>query len=42
MSESFPYDEIKFGRNGQLEEILNTPDDSDIGCFVEVDLRYTD
>ena len=23
----------------QLEEILNTPDDSDIGCFIEVDLK---
>ena len=25
-----------------LEKILNTPDDSDIGYFVEVDLRYPD
>ena len=25
-----------------LEEILKTPDDSDIGYFVEVDLRYPD
>ena len=25
-----------------LEEILNTPDDSDIGYFVVVDLRYPD
>ena len=24
----------------KLEEILNTPDDLDIGYFVEVDLRY--
>ena len=24
----------------KLEEISNTPDDSDIGYFVEVDLRY--
>ena len=23
----------------KLEEILNTPDDSDSGCFVEIDLR---
>ena len=26
----------------RLEEILNTPDDSDIGYFVEVDLKYPD
>ena len=25
-----------------LEEMLNTPDDSDIGYFVEVDLKYPD
>ena len=25
-----------------LEEILNTPDDSDIGYFIEFDLRYPD
>ena len=25
-----------------MEEILNTPDDSDIGYFVEVNLRYPD
>ena len=42
MSEPLPYDEIKFDKNGKLEEILNTPDDSDIGYFIEVDLRYPD
>ena len=26
----------------KLEEILNTPDDSGIGSFVAVDLRYPD
>ena len=26
----------------KLEEILVTPDDSDIGFFVEVDLSYSD
>ena len=26
----------------KLEEILKTPDDSDFGYFVEVDLRYPD
>ena len=40
MSQPLPYDEIKFDNNVKLEEILNTPDDSDIGYFVEVDLIY--
>ena len=39
MSESLPYDEIKFDNNVKLEDILSTPDDSDIGYFVEVDLK---
>ena len=42
MSEPLPYDEIKFDNNVKLEEILKTPDDSDIGYFVEVDLKYPD
>ena len=42
MSEPLPYDEIKFDNNVELEDILNTPDDSDIGYFVEVDLSYPD
>ena len=42
MSESLPYDEIKFDNNVKLEDILNTPDDSDIGYFIEVDLKYLD
>ena len=29
-------------RMNKLEEILNTPDDSDIGYFVEVNLEYPD
>ena len=41
MSESLPHDEIKFDRNVNLEEILNTPDDNDIDYLVEVDLGYT-
>ena len=48
MSQMLPYDEIEMW-NGHpdkywnwLEEILNTPDDSDIGYFLEVDLKYPD
>ena len=41
MSQSLPYDDIKFEtENVCIEEILNTPDDSDIGYFLEVDLEY--
>ena len=40
MSQYLPYDEIKFDRDVRLENILNTPDDSDIGYFIEVDLKY--
>ena len=39
---TLPYDEIKFDNNVKLEDILNTPDDSDIGYFIEVDLKYSD
>ena len=42
MSEPLPYDEIKFDQNVELEDILNTPDDSDLGYFIEVDLKYSD
>ena len=42
MSQYLPYDEIKFDNNIKLEDILNTPDDSDFGYFVEVDLKYPD
>ena len=42
MSEPLPYDEIKFDNDVKLEDILITPDDSDIGYFVEVDLIYPD
>ena len=40
LSEFKPYDEIKFDRNVKLEDILITPDDSDIDYFIEVDLIY--
>ena len=42
MSEHLPYDEIKFDNNIKLEGILNTPDYSDFGYFIEVDLNYPD
>ena len=42
MSQTLPYDEVKCDRNVKLEEILSTPDDSDIGYFIEVDLTYPD
>ena len=40
ISQPSPYDEINFDENVMLEIILKTPDDSDIGVFVEVDLIY--
>ena len=40
MSQSLPSDGIKFGTCVSLEEILNTPEDSDIGYFLEVNLYY--
>ena len=42
MSEPLPYDEIKVDNKIELEDILNTPDDSDIGYVIEVDLKYPD
>ena len=48
MSQMLPYDEIVMWHGhpdlymDKLEEILNIPDDSDIGIFVEVDLGYPD
>ena len=42
MSEPLPYDEIKLDNNVKLEDILNTPDDSEIGYFIEVDLKCSD
>ena len=48
MSQMLPYDEIEMWHGhpdkywNWLDEILNTPDDSDIGYFLEVDLKYPD
>ena len=40
MSQALPFDEHKFEKSICLNETLNTPDESDIGYFLEVDLRY--
>ena len=40
MRPSLPYDEFKFDKNLKLKKNLNTPDDSDVGYFVDVDLKY--
>ena len=42
MSQFLPYDEIKFEKVICLDINLNTPDDSEIGYFLEVDLKYPD
>ena len=42
MSQPVRYDENNFDKNFNLEDILNTNNDSDVGCFVEVDLSYPD
>ena len=45
MSQMLSYDKIELWHGhpdffiNKLEEILNTPDDSDVGYFVEVDLK---
>ena len=46
MSESLPHDEIEMWIGhpdcymNKSAKILNTPDNSDFGCFVDVDLEY--
>ena len=42
MRQPLPYDETKIDRNVKLEDILNTPDNSDIGYLIEVGLNYPD
>ena len=48
MSQPLSYDEIEMFHGhtdlymNKLEEILNNPDDSDIGYYIEVDLVYSD
>ena len=41
-SQTLPYNEINFDENVILEDMLISPDDIEIGCFVEVDLFYPD
>ena len=48
MSQVLPYDEIEMWHGhtdlymNKLEKVLNTPDDSLVGYFIEVDLRFPD
>ena len=42
MSQPLPYDWIKLDKNNKMEVNLNTPDDSDIGYFLENDLLHPD
>ena len=48
MIESIPYDDIEMRKGhpdcylSELDDKLKTPDDSDIGYFVELDLKYPD
>ena len=42
MSQYLPYDGKKYVDNVNLEDILNTSDDSEVGFFLEVDLKYPD
>ena len=42
MIQYLPYDDIKYDNNVKLEDILNTSDDSQIGYFIECDLKYPD
>ena len=42
LSQSLPYDEIKFEKDICIHKVLNTPDESDIGYFEEVDIKYPD
>ena len=41
MSQYLPYDKIKFEEEYNINELLNTSDDADVGYFVECDLEYS-
>ena len=40
MSQTLPFDEINFDEIVRLKDLLNNPDNSDIGYLLAVDLRY--
>ena len=40
MGQYLPYNDIKFDGDVKLDDILNTSDDSEVGYFVEVDLKH--
>ena len=42
MSQYLPYDEKNIVDNYNLEDILNTSNDSGVGYFLEVDLKFPD
>ena len=42
ISKYLPYDENKIGKNVKLENILNTPDNSHTGYFIEVEFKFPD
>ena len=42
MDESLPYDQLLFDKNVVVVDKLITPDDSNIGYFIENDWNYPD
>ena len=42
MSQPLPYDEIRIDRDVKIDDIIKTSDDSDVGYFVEVHIKYLD
>ena len=42
ISQPIPYNQTKIDKNVEREDILNTPDESDVGCFIECYLKYPD
>ena len=42
MCQPLPFGKFKFDKNNKLEDVIKTPDYSDIGCFIEVDLKCAD